>query len=64
MYYFGASTEFAPIGPGGGVQGFRMRIGRATSLDNGRSWERIGMALDYDEQEVGYSIEVQCTISS
>lgn len=52
MYYFGGSTESVPMGPApGGLQGIRMRIGRARSLDNGRSWERMGMALDYDEEE-------------
>jgi len=53
MYYFGGSSEKVPIGPpaAGGIQGFRMRIGRAKSLDNGRTWERMGVALDYNEKE-------------
>ena len=63
MYYFGGSNEKVSFGPGGGpvggaaappasIQGLRMRIGRARSLDNGRTWERMGAAvLDHDDEE-------------
>jgi hypothetical protein len=45
MYYFGGSSENVMR------VGIRMRIGKAKSLDGGRSWERLGMVLDYDESE-------------
>ena len=63
MYYFGGSNEKVSFGPGGGpvggtaappasIQGLRMRIGRARSFDNGRTWERMGAAvLDHDDEE-------------
>lgn len=53
MYYFGGGTEIIDnFGPSGAsFSGFRMRIGRARSFDNGRTWERMGMVLDYDESE-------------
>mmetsp|Transcript_43921 Transcript_43921/g.133785 ORF Transcript_43921/g.133785 Transcript_43921/m.133785 type:complete len:448 (-) Transcript_43921:487-1830(-) len=52
MYYFGGSgEEVLPNMPG--VAGFRMRIGRARSIDGGKTWERMGdgPVLDYDEEE-------------
>eukprot|EP00957_Ditylum_brightwellii_P205841 15345678-Ditylum_brightwellii.AAC.1 len=52
MYYFGGSEEALPMGPGGSIVGFRMRIGRARSYDNGRSWKKDETyLLDYDETE-------------
>ena len=51
MYYFGGSDEELSFGPGS-IAGFRMRIGRAKSFDNGRTWEKDGgYVLDYDESE-------------
>lgn len=51
MYYFGASTEELSFGPGS-MEGFRMRIGRAKSFDNGRTWTKDATyLLDYDESE-------------
>lgn len=51
MYYFGGSDEALSFGPGS-IEGFRMRIGRAKSFDNGRSWTKDdGYVLDYDESE-------------
>jgi len=51
MYYFGASEEEIAMGPGV-IAGFRMRIGRAKSNDNGRTWVKDdGFLLDYDESE-------------
>jgi len=49
MYYFGGSSE--KVEELGGFTGVHMRIGRAKSLDNGRTWERMGMVLDYDKSE-------------
>jgi len=49
MYYFGGSSE--QVAELGGFTGVRMRIGRAKSSDNGRTWTRLGMVLDYDESE-------------
>jgi hypothetical protein len=54
MYYFGASFEAVSFGVGSPMppaQGLRMRIGKAVSTDNGRSWERMGQVLDYDLEE-------------
>jgi hypothetical protein len=54
MYYFGASFEAVSLGkdaPMPPAQGLRMRIGKAVSTDNGRSWERRGQVLDYDSKE-------------
>jgi len=54
MYYFGASFEAVSFGedsPMPPTQGLRMRIGKAVSTDNGRSWERRGQVLDYDPEE-------------
>ena len=53
MYYFGGSFEAVVLGEGGPppAKGLRMRIGRAKSTDNGRSWSRTGQALDYDSSE-------------
>jgi hypothetical protein len=45
MYYFGGSAENVMR------VGIRMRIGRAKSLDGGRTWEKMGLVLDYDESE-------------
>lgn len=51
MYYFGGSDEEITMGPGS-IVGFRMRIGRAKSFDNGRSWVKDDTyCLDYDESE-------------
>jgi hypothetical protein len=51
MYYFGGSDEAISMGPGS-IVGFRMRIGRAKSFDNGRSWVKDETyCLDYDESE-------------
>eukprot|EP00542_Grammatophora_oceanica_P001896 CAMPEP_0194068256 /NCGR_PEP_ID=MMETSP0009_2-20130614/86995_1 /TAXON_ID=210454 /ORGANISM="Grammatophora oceanica, Strain CCMP 410" /LENGTH=383 /DNA_ID=CAMNT_0038721337 /DNA_START=69 /DNA_END=1217 /DNA_ORIENTATION=- len=51
MYYFGGSNEEISMGPGS-IVGFRMRIGRAKSKDNGRTWTKDdGFVLDYDESE-------------
>ena len=51
MYYFGGSDEELSFGPGS-IAGFRMRIGRAKSNDNGRTWVKDdGYLLDYDEGE-------------
>lgn len=52
MYYFGGSDEALWFGPGGSVVGFRMRIGRAKSVDNGRTWTKDdNYLLDFDEKE-------------
>jgi len=52
MYYFGADDEEIAMGPGGTVVGLRMRIGRAKSLDNGKTWNKDNtFLLDYDETE-------------
>lgn len=51
MYYFGGSNEELSMGPGRSILGFRMRIGRAVSVDHGRSWKKTGVCLDYDETE-------------
>ena len=48
MYYFGGNPDEVA---GSLPNGFRMRIGKARSLDNGRTWERMGMVLDYDNKE-------------
>lgn len=51
MYYFGGSEEAIAMGPGS-IVGFRMRIGRAKSKDNGRTWTKDkGYLLDVDESE-------------
>jgi predicted GH43/DUF377 family glycosyl hydrolase len=51
MYYFGGSDEAISMGPGS-IVGFRMRIGRAKSTNNGRTWRKdSGYVLDYDESE-------------
>ncbi len=51
MYYFGGSAEELAFGPGK-IAGFRMRIGRARSNDNGRTWKKDdSYLLDYDESE-------------
>lgn len=51
MYYFGGSAEELTFGPGT-IAGFRMRIGRAKSFDNGRTWTKDdSYLLDYDESE-------------
>lgn len=51
MYYFGADDEAASIGPMN-IIGLFMRIGRAKSTDNGRTWKKDEtFALDYDESE-------------
>mmetsp|Transcript_22146 Transcript_22146/g.25217 ORF Transcript_22146/g.25217 Transcript_22146/m.25217 type:complete len:383 (+) Transcript_22146:99-1247(+) len=51
MYYFGGSEEEIKMGPGS-IAGFRMRIGRAKSTDNGRTWVKDDTyVLDYDENE-------------
>jgi len=52
MYYFGGDDEELALGPGSGIVGFRMRIGRAKSFDNGRTWTKDGrVSLDYNESE-------------
>lgn len=51
MYYFGGSGEDLSLGPNRTAKGLRMRIGRARSTDGGRTWERMGMVLDYDQEE-------------
>mmetsp|Transcript_1858 Transcript_1858/g.2486 ORF Transcript_1858/g.2486 Transcript_1858/m.2486 type:complete len:391 (+) Transcript_1858:77-1249(+) len=53
MYYFGGDDEEISFGlAGGSVVGFRMRIGRAKSYDNGRTWTKDDtFLLDYDESE-------------
>ena len=51
MYYFGGSSEETQLGPAGVVTGLRMRIGRAKSVDGGRTWERMGTVLNYDPSE-------------
>jgi hypothetical protein len=51
MYYFGANEEEIAMGPSP-IIGLRMRIGRATSCDNGRTWIKDDdYLLDYDESE-------------
>mmetsp|Transcript_27182 Transcript_27182/g.31644 ORF Transcript_27182/g.31644 Transcript_27182/m.31644 type:complete len:382 (+) Transcript_27182:97-1242(+) len=51
MYYFGSSEEEIKMDYGNSV-GLRMRIGRAKSFDNGRTWTKdSGYVLDYDETE-------------
>jgi hypothetical protein len=51
MYYFGANKEEIAMGPGS-IAGFRMRIGRAKSYDQGRTWSKDkGYVLDYDSSE-------------
>ena len=53
MYYFGGSDEALSMGPGS-IVGFRMRIGRAKSTDNGRTWVKDNTyLLDFDEKEEG-----------
>lgn len=52
MYYFGGSFEEVNVGPQAPpAKGLRMRIGKARSMDGGRSWERLGEVLDYDPRE-------------
>lgn len=52
MYYFGGDGEKLSLsGDMPPKAGMRMRIGRAESFDNGRTWTRLGLALDYDEKE-------------
>mmetsp|Transcript_56525 Transcript_56525/g.103803 ORF Transcript_56525/g.103803 Transcript_56525/m.103803 type:complete len:481 (+) Transcript_56525:87-1529(+) len=51
MYYFGGSGEGVSMGPNRTAEGLRMRIGRARSLDGGMTWERMGMVLDFNEEE-------------
>lgn len=53
MYYFGGSSEPVGLGTMAGMElvGFRMRIGRAKSSDNGRTWTKMGVCLDFDESE-------------
>jgi len=51
MYYFGGNDEEMSFG-GMSMVGFRMRIGRAKSFDNGRTWVKDETyLLDYDESE-------------
>lgn len=51
MFYFGAGKEEIAMGPGS-IAGFRMRIGRAKSYDQGRTWIKDkGYVLDYDSSE-------------
>jgi len=51
MFYFGADKEEIAMGPGS-IAGFRMRIGRAKSYDQGRTWIKDkGYLLDYDSSE-------------
>ena len=51
MYYFGGDDEPLSMGPSK-IVGFRMRIGRAVSKDNGRSWTKdASYCLDVDESE-------------
>jgi len=51
MYYFGASDEEVSLGPMNLV-GLRIRIGRAKSTDNGRTWKKDeNFVLDYDDSE-------------
>lgn len=52
MFYLGGSNEAIQMGPASRA-GLRMRIGRATSDDRGRSWRRSGAApvLDYCASE-------------
>lgn len=38
-------------GPGTSFSGIQMRIGRAKSLDNGRTWKRRGVCLDFEASE-------------
>ena len=51
MYYFGGSNESVNLGPAGDIAGIRMKIGKAVSTDNGRTWERQGVCLGIDENE-------------
>lgn len=53
MYYFGGGPEMVEglAGPGTSFPGIRMRIGRAKSLDNGRTWGRMGICLDHESSE-------------
>jgi hypothetical protein len=52
MYYFGGSFEEVAFGPNmPPSRGLKMRIGKARSIDGGRSWERLGMVLDLDPEE-------------
>mmetsp|Transcript_2658 Transcript_2658/g.3763 ORF Transcript_2658/g.3763 Transcript_2658/m.3763 type:complete len:430 (-) Transcript_2658:98-1387(-) len=53
MYYLGGDDEEISFGmAGGSVVGFRMRIGRAKSYDNGRTWTKDDtFLLDHDESE-------------
>lgn len=50
MYYLGGSNEKLSIGPGS-IAGFRMRIGKAVSENGGKTWNRQGVSLDYDDSE-------------
>jgi len=51
MYYFGGSTEELSFGLGT-IAGFRIRISRAKSFDNGRIWTKGDSYLfDYDKSE-------------
>lgn len=45
MFYFGSKLEE------GTMAGIHMRIGRAKSTDQGQTWEKLGMVLDYDPSE-------------
>jgi len=59
MYYFGGSGETISKGPLWLkaastlrlINGMRMSIGRARSVDGGRTWERMGMVLEGIEEE-------------
>ena len=51
MFYLGGSDESVSLGPAGEIAGIRMKIGRAISTDDGRSWERQGVCLDIDDEE-------------
>lgn len=52
MYYFGADDEKIAMGPSSSVVGLRMRVGRAISTDDGRTWTKDDApVLDHDESE-------------
>jgi predicted GH43/DUF377 family glycosyl hydrolase len=57
MFYFGGSDEEMSFGPGmGSMVGFRLRIGRAKSFDNGRTWVKDeNYVFDYDETEGAFA---------
>lgn len=52
MFYFGADDEEVSVGPIKDIKGLFMRIGRAKSFDNGRTWKKDEkFVLDYDKSE-------------